>query len=236
MPLVERLADVYRRDHPEVTFEFARGTNTGGAITGLGEGTIDLAVANRLLKDEEAAQAIAYHPFARDAVVFVVHLPNDVASLSTDQLVDIYGGSITDWSEVGGAVEPIIVLDRDEDESMRKLVLIAMLEGREVGARTVVLASAGEMVDTLATTPGAIGYASLALLRIRAVENVRILDLDGVTPEPATVRDGTYPWELTFGLVHRNDAPPEVAAFVEWVEGPGGAEVIESFDGVPAGD
>jgi len=187
-------------------------------------------VTNRPLTEAEAKEALDYHPFARDAVVFAVHTPNPVLGLSTAQIRDIYGGTVTDWQQVGGSAGPIIVLDRDADESMRRLVLIKLLEGRPVQAQAITLAAARDMIAALEKTPSAIGYSSLGLLRIQRPRDVQMMTLDGVTANSAAVAGGAYPWELTFGLVHGREASPSVRRFVDWVQGPAGRRVLEGYD------
>src|ERR1051326_4062831 len=73
LPLVQKLADAYRREHPTAQFAIDAGTNSGGGIQGVLQGTLDLSVANRPLTEAEAATELDVHPFARDAVGFAVH-------------------------------------------------------------------------------------------------------------------------------------------------------------------
>lgn len=233
LPLVTVLADAFAASHEGVSFEFRGGTNSGGAISGVVAGTLDLAVVNRVPSDEEMAAPLAYHSFARDAVVFAVRLPNDLKDMSAAQLQSVYGGATTEWQELGILSGPIIVLDRDESESMRKLVLLEIMGDKAVEARSVVLASSGEMTDALSSTPGALGYTSLALLRVLRPENVATLAFDGVVAGADTVASGTYPWSMTFGLAHRDDARASVKEFVAWVQSAAGQRMIESFDALP---
>lgn len=232
LPLVQQLAKVFTSANSDVEFVFEPGTNSGGAIRGVLQGTLDLAVVNRPLSDAEAREDLQYVPFARDAIVFAVHLPNTVQRLTTAQVREIYAGRITDWKAVGGAAGPIIALDRDPDESARKLVFVPIMGGSPVVARTVVLSKASEMLDALAATPGAIGYTSLGLLRITKPANVRALILDGVMPSPQALMQGGYPWSLTFGLAYRSNTGA-VARFMEFVRGAEGQGLIERYDVAP---
>ncbi len=233
LPLAQKLAEAYSQAHPGVRFQFDAGTNTGGAIRGVLEGTLDLAVGNRPLSRSEAKEPLVYQPFAWDAVVFAVNLPNPVQGLSAAQIRDIYGGSLTNWQALGGPAEPIIVLDRDEDESARKLVLLPLLGGRSVRARTAILTSAREMVVALENTPNALGYSSLGLLRLMQVQRVRVLALDGVMPSAESLSQGAYPWYLTFGLIYRRDAPPFVRGLVDWAQAPAGRSVLKAYGYAP---
>ncbi len=232
LPFVQELAKAFARANPDVEFRFEPGTNSGGAIRGVVQGTLDLAAVNRPLSEAEAKEDLQYIPFARDAVVFAVHLPNTVQRLTTGQVREIYAGRITDWKLVGGTAGAIIVLDRDPDESQRKLAFLPLMGGTQVTARTVVLSKASEMIDALASTPGAIGYTSLGLLRLAQLRTVRALILDGVLPSPQSLMTGGYPWSVTFGLAYRSNAK-ETTRFVEFVRSAEGRRVIERYDLAP---
>ncbi len=227
MPLAEKLAEAYGREHPEIEFRFDSGTNSGGAIDGVLGGTLDLAVANRPLSEDEVGEPLDYRPFAKDAVVFATRHEGEVEGISTEQARDVYGGELTNWEQLGGSPAPIVVLDRDEDESARKLVLLPLMDGRPVEARTVVLNKAGEMIEAMKSTPDSLGYSSFGLLKAHEVPGVRVLALDGVVPSPEAVLRGDYPWYLTFGFVHAADAPKEVRDFVTFASGPEGQELVE---------
>lgn len=229
MPLVEELARVYSAREPKAQFRFEKGTNTGGAIRGLAEGTLDLAVANRPLSKTETTDQIEYRPFGRDPLAFAVQQSSPATSLTTSQVRDIYSGKITDWNQLGGPAAPILVLDRDEDESSRKLGLIKLMEGNPVEARTIVLSKASEMIQAIDRTPGSLGYSQIGILRLQG-RNLLVLGLDGVTPTAGSVARDTYPWFVTLALVHRRDAPAAVTRFVDYVLSAEGRQILERYD------
>jgi phosphate transport system substrate-binding protein len=234
LPLVDKLAQEYSRQHPSARFAIDAGTNSGGGIQGVVQGTLDLAVANRPLTDAEGQQTLEVRPFARDAVVFAAHPDHPVPGLSTADVRQVYGGSITDWAQIGGSPAPVLVLDRDPDEPQRSLFLLKLLNGQAPEARTTVLTSARDMLQTLEATSDSLGYSTLALLRIRQPKDVRVLALDGVTPGRQSLTAGTYPWYLTYTLINRPDAPRAVSRFLEFVRGPEGQRVLEQYDAAPA--
>jgi phosphate transport system substrate-binding protein len=215
LPAVQKLGEGYETLAPDVRLEFPGGTNSGGAIRGVLEGSLDIAVTNRPLSKEEQTEPLVYAPFIRDAVAFAVHRSVPIQRLSSAEIRDLFSGTIKTWSGVGGPEAAVIVLDRDADESMRKLVLVPLLAGHSVPAETITLTSASDMLAALDTTPYAIGYTSLGLLHLRALKNIVPIVLDEVVPSPSAVASGAYPWSLTFGLVTRSDAPPATRAFVE---------------------
>jgi phosphate transport system substrate-binding protein len=230
IPLVKKLADAYTREQPTARFEIDAGTNSGGGIQGVLKGTLDLSVANRPLTESESTEALDVQPFARDAVAFAVQQSSAVHGVSTSQVRDIYGGSLTDWQALGGIAGPIVLLDRDPDEPMRSLVLLKLLDGRPVQARTTVLSKAIDMVTTMGALPDALGYTTLALLHIQEHEDVRVLALDGVMPGRESVTSGAYPWQLTYSLINRPNPPLAAQRFLDWVRGPQALPILSQYD------
>jgi phosphate transport system substrate-binding protein len=213
---MRKLGDAYSASTPAARLEFRGGANSGGAIRGVLEGTLDIAVTNRPLSAVETSEPLSYFPVVRDAVAFAVHSSVQLARLTSADICALYGGRITNWRELGGADSPVIVLDRDPDESMRKLVLLPLLGEQAVVNTAVMLTSASDMLTSLDSSPGALGYTSLGLLRLATPKNVTAVSLDGVMPHPEAVAAGRYPWSLTFGLVTRSEAPPPVREFVQY--------------------
>lgn len=235
MPLVEKLAEEYERLNPQVRFVFEAGVNSGGAVTGVQDGTLDLAVVNRELKEEESAGGATYVPIARDAVAFAVGPGVGLDDVSTADVRRVYGGEVVDWAQLGLPDAQMVVLDRDVDESARRLVLVPLLQDIAVGERTTELGKAGEMADALAGTPNAFGYTGVGYLQAKGVDGVRLLSLDGTAATADTVAAGTYPWALTLALVHGAGGSQAVRDFVEFTSGPGASPTLAAYGYAPPG-
>jgi phosphate transport system substrate-binding protein len=230
LPLVQKLAAAYSRQHPADRFAFDAGTNSGGGIRGVVQGTLDIGVVNRPLSEAEASDGLNVQPFAKDAVVFAAQTASSVRGLSTADVQDVYGGVRTDWEQLGGARGLILILDRDPDEPQRSQFLLPLLDGRPVQARTIMLTSVPDMLQTLEGTPNSLGYTTLTALRIRQAKQVRVLALDGVVPGREALLAGTYPWYLTYSLVTRPEAPPAVERFLAFVRSPEGQTALAEYD------
>jgi phosphate transport system substrate-binding protein len=230
LPLVQKLAAAYSREHASARFAFDAGTNSGGGIRGVVEGTLDLAVANRPLTDAEANQGLDVQPFAQDPVVFATQSSNALEGLSTAEVQDVYGGRRSDWAQLGGTPGLILVLDRDTEEPQRNQFLLRLLDNRPVQARTIVLTSVPDMLQTLEATPNSLGYVTLTALRIRQPRELRVLALDGVVPGRESLLARTYPWFLTYSLIARPDTPAAVEHFLEFARSPEGQQVLAEYD------
>lgn len=218
LPLVRLLASAY--PDRSVEFEFLPGLHSAAGIEGVASGAIDIGLVSRELTDEERALGLTYTLLSNDGLVIAVHPAVGVRELATAHVRDIYRGRYSNWKELGGADLPIVVLDRNEDESakiiLRKHVLGSSLE---VTSSAAVLSCEPDMISALSSTPGAIGYFSLGAAVHERVP-VDVVALDGVKPSIETLRSGEYRVVRPLGIVTRPDADPAVKKFVQWAAGP----------------
>ena len=98
-PVMEKLAEAYMALNPDVTVIVQQSDSTTG-VTGTIEGTVDMGMASRALKAEEEEQGVTGTTIAMDGIAVIVNLENDTENLSTEQIMNIYTGAVTDWSEL----------------------------------------------------------------------------------------------------------------------------------------
>ena len=98
-PVMEKLAEAYMALNPDVTVVVQQSDSTTG-VTGTIEGTVDLGMASRALKAEEEEQGVVGTTIAMDGIAVIVNLENDTENLTTEQIMNIYTGAITDLSEL----------------------------------------------------------------------------------------------------------------------------------------
>ena len=98
-PVMEKLAEAYMALNPDVTVVVQQSDSTTG-VTGTIEDTVDLGMASRALKAEEEEQGVVGTTIAMDGIAVIVNLENDTENLTTEQIMNIYTGAITDWSEL----------------------------------------------------------------------------------------------------------------------------------------
>lgn len=95
-PVMEKLAEAYQKVNKDVTVE----VNTSDSSTGISqaaEGTVDIGMASRELKDSETAKGIKGTVIAKDGIAVIVNKSNTVEDIKLDRLKGIYTGSITTW-------------------------------------------------------------------------------------------------------------------------------------------
>ena len=207
-------------------------TGSGSGIEAVKNGSCDIGLSSRALKDEEKAAGLTETVVALDGIAVIVNAENTVTDLSIDQIAQIYTGAVTDWSEMGGAAGAIAVIGRESGSGTRDgFESITGTEDACVLAQE--LNSTGAVIEAVRTTPGAIGYASLSA--VEGQEGITVLTVGGVAPSEATVLDGTYAIQRPFVFATRTDAAlsPAAQAFFDWATSSAASDLIAGAGAVP---
>ena len=160
--LANALSEAFMEKYPDVTVT-AEFVGSGAGVEAVTNGTADIGNSSRSLKDEEKAAGVVENVVAIDGIAVCVDPANEVANLTKEQLTNIYNGTITNWKEVGGADEPIIVIGREAGSGTRG-AFEELVDLKDACKYANELDSTGAVIAKVASTPGAIGYASLDAL------------------------------------------------------------------------
>ena len=235
-PAMERLAAAYEAQTQQMQVNFLPPNQSSGGILGVQEGMVDIGTVTRQPKPEENEPPLQYREIAKDALLVATHPSVEgVSDLSTEQLQAIYSGAATNWQEFGGPDAEIIVLDRAEDESAKRLLRQYYL-GPELlsSPEAIVLRHEIDLVAAVQNTPYSIGAFSLA----KAISEelpVNRLSLNGVEPTPENVRRGTYPMARTLGVVYAPNPSKPAQKFLQFSASQPASEVLLESGFVPSG-
>lgn len=186
-PLVGKIGQVFQKQYPGVTLDIAAG-GTAVGIKAIHDGTVDIGMASRTLKPDEA-EGIKQYQIAVDVIAVVVHPSNSMKALSLEQLRAIYLGETTNWDELGGPAQPISVVVREKSSGTRGAFDEIVLEKQEPSAPDLQTAvTAGDMAALVAKDPRAIGYVGFGNMEA----NIKTLAIDKTLPSEGTARDGSY--------------------------------------------
>ena len=205
-------------------------TGSGSGIQAVSEGRCDIGLASRNLKDEEAASGLTGTVVAIDGIAVIVNPENPVANLTIEQIADLYTGKITNWSEVGGADAPVVLIGREAASGTRD-GFESITGTADACKYAQELTSTGDVVATVAGNPNAIGYASLASVK----DTVKAVSVNGVAPTTETVQNGTYAVQRNFVLVTRTGEELSESAqkFFDFATSAAADEYILSAGAVP---
>ena len=228
--VVKALGEAFSTEYPSVTVNY-NGSGSGAGVESVLNGSTDLGLASRSLKEEETASGAVAHVVALDGVVIVVNPENTVSDLTVDQIAGIYTGEIKNWSEVGGADMAIAAYGREAGSGTRSA--FEEIVGIKDACRYAnEYSSTGDVIGAVSNNPNAIGYASLAAVN----DTVKALKVGGVACTEETVRSGEYAIQRPFVIITKEDVTLSTAAeaFLSYALSAEAAPVITAAGVVPA--
>ena len=229
------LSAVYQNQESSLRVTFLPSSQSSGGIAGAKQGLVNLGAVTRPPKESEDNGNLVYQEMAQDALVVATHLSvKGVTNLSTEQLQAIYSGQITNWQVLGGPDANIILLDRPEDESAKRLLRQHYL-GTELenAPDAVIMRHESDLIKAVQSTPYSIGTFSLA----NAITNklpVNRLSLNNVKPTSTNVEAGKYPMVRHLGIVYQSQPSKATQDLIDFAFSQEGANHLRNSGFVPA--
>jgi len=232
-PMAQEAADQFTKKNPSANVTVQGGGSSVG-ITQVSEGTVNIGDSSRELKDEEKNLGLVDHKVAFDVIVLIANPGVNVKSLTGDQVKGIFTGTITNWSQVGGADGTITVVTRDSASGTRE-----MFDEKALGStkdKPVKLVSGaieansnGVMRQKVASTKGAVGYISYGYLD----NSVKALQYNGVAGNLQTGLDQTYPLSRYLHMFTKGAATGLTKAYIDFVLSPDFQNTTVSKEYIP---
>ena len=229
-PLAHEIGQVFTERHPEVNLDIAAGGSVVG-IQAVHEGRVDVGMASRRLNPEEA-EGIEQHQVAADVIAMVVHESNPVEDLALGELRQVYAGEITNWEQVGGRDEPILVVVRGKNSGTRGAFDEIVIAGEDPSAPNLETAvAASDVAAAVADNQHAIGYLGFGHLDL----DIKVISINGVMPAEETAQDGSYPIVRPLLFLTGPLTRPLGRTFVEFALGEEGQAIVVENGWVPTG-
>ncbi len=219
--------DEFAAINPGVTFAYdSTGSSTG--ITNGTDGTYSLGFSSRDLKDSEKVDGLIYKTVAIDGIAVVLHPSNTVENITMEQLTAIYKGEITNWSELGGSDNTIVVVSREQGSGTRGAYEeIVDFQDRLVES-AIIRDGNGNVATYVMEEPNAIGYVSFTTLQANE-DRLKAVKIDGAEATVENVVNGAFKVSRPFIMVYREENLNEAErAFVEFVFTEDGQNAIEA--------
>lgn len=223
--LCEALSESFMEKYPNisVTVEY---TGSGAGLESLAAGSVDIGNASRHLKEEETSAGAVENVVAIDGIAVITDKDNEVTDVSAEDLAKIYKGEITNWSELGGQDEAIVVIGREAGSGTRD-AFEELLDVADACQYAQELDSTGGVLAKVAATPGAIGYVSLDVVD----DTIQTVSLDGVAPTEENILAGDYLLSRPFVMATNGEISEQnelVQTWFDYVNSEDGKNVISS--------
>jgi phosphate transport system substrate-binding protein len=153
-----------------------------------------------------------------------------ISSLTTQQIIDIYTGTITNWSKVGGPNLAILPIVRPDTSGTRATFRKYILGGRDEKGKLLTSDSSQTVRDTVAQNDGAIGYLALSYVD----SSVKVVNIDGKAPTLEGISSG-YPY-WSYGhmfTIGDDDDNPLASAFISYIKSKDNQKLLQSLGYFP---
>lgn len=228
LPIAQKAAEIFMQKNKNVEI-VVRGGGSGIGITSLIDGTCDIALSSRSIKESEMQKAMSRkvepkaHIVALDGIAVIVHPSNPIKGLNKKQLKEIYTGKISDWSLLGGGKGKIVVISRDTSSGTFEAFRERALDNAKVRADALMQASNQAVSSVVAKTPQAIGYIGIAYIS----REVKAIEIEGVLPAKETVLLNKYPIARPLFMYTNGKPQGLVKDFLDFIKSPEGQKLVD---------
>jgi phosphate transport system substrate-binding protein len=233
---MDAMIEAFQDANPDAAVSY-EGTGSSAGIAALIDGTVTMAGSSREVKQAELDEGCVPTAVAMDGIAIIANNSVAVDDLTVAQLAGIFSGNVTKWSEViDGAEGDIVVVNRDAASGTRATFMELVLEkalGKdpepEFTTNATETNSNGNMVQTVNTTPGSIGYCGIGFLS--ELTDAKPVSVAGITPSIDTVMDGTYPISRYLYFVTMGEPGEGEQAFIDFCLSEEGQNIVEDVGG-----
>jgi phosphate transport system substrate-binding protein len=234
LPITQKVMEDYRRINKiSISLE---GSGSGNGIKALIDGSADIANSSREIKDKEIEQAkakgvnIEEIPIAYDMIIPIVHPSNKVGNITLNQLKAIFDGSISNWKELGGKDEKIIVISRDTSSGTFEYWHEFVLKKADVRKDALLQASNGQVLSTVSGNPKAIGYIGFGYLN----NSVKALSVEGIVGTIENGKSKKYPISRKlYVYVNKDKVSKEAREFINYTLSAEGQKLVKEAGYIP---
>lgn len=210
--------------HSDLSIE-AQFTGSTSGIESLVKGSVDLASSSRSLSKEEKDKGLVENIVAIDGIGIIVDKDNQVNNLTKDQAIGIFTGKITNWKEVGGKDQAIVVIGRESGSGTRG-AFEEILGVKNKSKYAQEIDSTGAVIAKVSQTPGSIGYVSLANIK----DTVKAVSFEGVACNEANVANQSYKISRPFILVSKDSLDKQdekIKRLFDYIKSEDGKKIIK---------
>jgi phosphate transport system substrate-binding protein len=247
--LGQRWAEEYMKQHPDLSIQVTGG-GSGVGIAALINGTTDIANASRQIKAAEVdkAQKAGYYPeefaVALDTLAVVVNSQNPIKELTVRQLMGIYTGKYSNWSEVGGENKPIIRYSRESSSGTYQFFKEFILKNQDFAADCQTLQGTSAVTNAVSKDPGGIGYGGAAYFLNQSALHIISVKKDDKSEAVNPVKaDGKLDYEAAWSkrypiwryLYMYTGFKPRgaIKEYLDWIKSSEGQKIVEEVGYIP---
>jgi len=226
--ILKAIGEAFSQQHPEITISVPPSIGSGGGVKAVGRDENLIGRVAREIKEKEKPYGLTYVPYAKIPIVFFVNKSVTAKNLSTQQILDIYSGKITNWKEAGGNDAKMRVVTREEGDSSLGVLITSFPGFKDIAitSKAKVAFSDPEAEAVVLKTANVIAYGPYP--------NAKAIDVYVLKIERKSATDSDYPYVGTLGFVYKEENyTGNIKKFVEFATSEAAHEAIKEAGGIP---
>ena len=228
-PIAQQVADILNKRNSGLSISVAGG-GSGAGIKGALDGTFNIGLSSRELKETE--KGLHEVVIGKDAIAVIVSKNNPLKSLTKQQIADVFTGKITNWKDIGGKDAAIFIQTRETGSGTLAAfeeLAIAPLTKEAIPSYATPHNSTQLLLQAVAKNDNAIGFVSMGYLDA----TVHGVDVQGVTPTQSNALSGKYPYVRPLLLVTKGEPSGIAAKYLNYLRSPKGQQLLVAEDYLP---
>jgi len=240
LPLSQKESESFMKKNPGSSITVVGG-GSGVGLAALISGTTDIAQSSRGMKMDEkmkmkdAGKAYKEVTIAYDALAVVVNPSNKVSQLKREQLEEIFTGKVTNWKEVGGDDQKIILYSRESSSGTFEFFKEHVMNKKNFASTALLMPATGAIIQSVSQTAGAIGYVGLAYVD-KSVKSIQV-SYDGgktyIAPSVETAKNKTYPITRPLFYYYPTSVEKTVSPYIQFILSAEGQKIVLDEGYVP---
>jgi phosphate transport system substrate-binding protein len=197
---------------------------SGSAVNALMKGQSDIASSTRALYYRHKEYGYLDTPFCRDPLAIIVNTKNPIAGLSEEEIVDLFGGNIGNWKELGGPDQPIVIIIPGKNTGAYRNFRQTPMQRKEIVFDLMSYQST-TVVDAVKRYPWSVSFITHGASR---GGDVKVLKVDGLSPG-----DRDYPYHQEFHFITGGKPSGPAKLFIEYALSEEGERLLKANGMIP---
>lgn len=221
------LAEKFSKRNPDIKIKVLPSIGSGGGIKAVREHKIDLCLASRPPKQKELSENLVFKRYAQTPLVFAVNKALDIDNLNTQNIIDIYSGRMTEWSD-NLQIKPILRPLNDSDTQ----ILIQNLPDFDIAVASAykrrglpIATTDQDALELIHNLQGAIGSSTMSIVETTK-SSIKAISFNDIKPIPENLKNGSYKLYKNLYFCHNSDSPLSLQKFIKFILSDEGKNIL----------
>ncbi|WEG14922.1 phosphate ABC transporter substrate-binding protein [Pullulanibacillus sp. KACC 23026] len=218
-PLAAAAVDGFTQANPKATVD-VQGGGSGTGLTQVASGAFDIGMSDKFAEAQDGIDAsqLVDHKVAVVGMAAAINPAAGITNISKQDLIKVFTGKVTNWKEVGGKDQKIVLVNRPAGSGTLATFQQFALDNQTPATSSLTTDASNDVKTDIEQNPGAIGYLALSYFTDADKGKMTALSLDGVAPTAANIETGKYPVWAYEHMYTKGEATGVAKAFIDYID------------------